>query len=150
MNYVVDVLLVAIAVITVFRCWRAGFAVSVLKFGRFFICFFGAILIASTFFGFIVTFVLLFLGVTILMSVMKLVTKIPIVHGFDKLLGIVFGLLCAGLYLSLISVSLYAILIGLNTVYSSSNALSVYDSSTVFKTVVDMQKSIRVVASIGL
>ena len=93
-NYLFDLILIAIALITVIRCWKAGFAVSVLKFARLFICLIGAVLIGPAghgILGFLVVFVVLFIAVTIVMSILKLITKIPIIHGIDKLLGLGLG-----------------------------------------------------------
>ena len=104
--YLLDIALIVWAAFTIFRCWKDGFAVSVIRFARVFIALIGSIILVKTFklsiLMFLVCFIVLFVAVTVLMKILKLVTKIPVIHGIDKLLGLLLGIVCAFLTLYVI------------------------------------------------
>ena len=153
MNYVFDLILVAIAAITIIRCWVSGFTVSVLRFARLFICFVGALLIGPYFggvVGYLIAFVVMFVAVTIILNVFKLISKVPVIRGIDKTLGLILGIVCAVFYMVVLSVTAHAILIAINAISPDSGALAIYESSKVFKFVCDMASKMKIFGRLGI
>jgi hypothetical protein len=146
MNYLIDIVLAVIALITVFRCFKDGFAVSVLRFARVFIALIGALIIGNIFAGilsYIIGFIVVFIGVTVLMKILKFVTKIPLIHGFDKFLGLVLGIACAFLFLVVSSAFLRGILVLFDNITNGTGGVSVYLNSTLFRFMGEISVKLR-------
>lgn len=140
MAIVWDLILLGVFAFYVIRgCWR-GFVKSVLGAGRLILSTLLTVLLGSIFcrwlsetfawafsavLGYILLFVLLFVGFTLLMLLVGQIVKLPVLKQCDKLLGFLFGALQGWLAVSLIATVVYAILhIGGNLV--------VYDESVIF------------------
>ncbi len=149
-----DVLLVALLVFSCVRHFRLGLACSVLSAGRLVFSLIIASLLCRPvgmlifnlgvpeFFSGIVAFVLLFVAVMIASSfIIGLLSKIkiPIITKFDKLLGLVLGIILGMLTVSVISTALYSVLELLVLFDAESTAMSVYEESYVFKFIYDLK-----------
>ena len=138
-NIFLDIILLILAAIMILKCWKDGFAVSVLRFARVFIVLVGACILTWVLnlgiLGFLVCLIALFVGVTVLMKILGLVTKIPVIHGIDKTLGLLLGVFCAILSLGIIAGVFRAVAYVCDSVSGSNGGFEFYRSSVVLSTI---------------
>ena len=80
----------------------------------------------ATVVGYILLFAIFFVMLTVAIFMVDKITKLPVIHGCDKLLGVCMGAVSGWLAVSALSSVLYVIL------YATGD-MSVFESSTVFK-----------------
>ncbi len=80
----------------------------------------------STVIGYILLFIIFFVLLTVAIFVVDKVTRLPVIHGCDKLLGVCMGVVSGLVAVTTLSTVLYAI------VYATGD-MTAFESSTVFK-----------------
>ena len=143
----IDVLLIALFLLTVIKHARLGLACSILSAGRFLFCLVlagilylpvGSLICLTgvpTAFSGTLAFLLIFLVSMIISKLLiKLLStiKIPIITKIDKLLGFFLGLVLGIIITSLITTSLYTVLELISST-ADGGVMNVYTDSYVFK-----------------
>ena len=149
----IDVLLVAIFLLTLIRHTRLGLACSILSACRFFASLILAALLyypvasllhgagapeaLSGILGFIAVFAAMMILSKLLIKLLNKI-KIPVVTRVDRFLGFLLGLLLGFIFMSLVSTSIYTLL-ELLSVSAEGQAMTAYYDSYVFKFVYELE-----------
>ena len=162
MAVIVDVVLIALFLFCAIRHWRLGLACSVLSAGKFIFSLLCASLLArpvavligyafdafsqdgfgsgvlAGIVGFAVSFfVVFFLSGLVIRMLSKI--KIPIITKIDKLLGLCLGLIIGALSVSLLSTAIYSVAEIVTFIDGTSDAMSIYNDSYVFRFIYDLK-----------
>ena len=156
MAIIVDIVFVALFVLSLFRHYRLGLACSVLSAGKFvfsllvaavlrrpvasliFLALEGSSLssnvagIVSGVLAFIMVFVAVFVSAGLIIRMLSKI-KIPIITRVDKLLGLLLGLVIGILSVSALATVLYSVLEIVSFIDPDGAALAVYNDSYVFR-----------------
>lgn len=141
MAIVFDLILLGIFVFLAVRGCVKGFVRTVLGVGRLLLSLLLTVLCGAAFgrwlsdtlewpfsavLGYVILFVLLYVGCTLLMALVGRLVELPVIKQCDKLLGFLLGGLQGWLAVSLVAVVLYAV------VYIGGR-MDVYEASTIFQ-----------------
>lgn len=154
MAILIDIILIAIFVLTIIRHSRLGLACSVLSAGRMIfsiilalaLCYpVGALANAvgvpdaiSGIVAFIAVFIIAMLLSKLLINLLSKI-EIPLVTRVDKFLGFVLGVVLGLIFVSFTATTVYTVIELIASLSAESGAMSVYDNSYVFKAVYDLK-----------
>ncbi len=154
MAILVDIILVALFVLTLFKHTRLGLVCSILSAGRFIFSLILALVLCypvgalanaagvpsalSGIAAFIVVFILAMLLSKLLVSLLSKI-KIPLVTAVDKLLGFVLGVILGAILVSLTATTVYTVIELVASLSTESEALGIYNDSYVFKFIYDLK-----------
>ena len=83
--------------------------------------------------AYVALFLLVFLILTILILILKGLRKVPLFKTVDTVFGLVLGVTCGTFHVFLLACILHAVLVFICTRNISTNAMTIYDSSYLFK-----------------
>ena len=138
MAVIADILLIALIVFNVIKNYNDGFICSCLRFGRLIIAFVAAVFIASDVLSFALIFFAVFALISLAMILLKKI-KLPVITGFDKLLGLFLGIVLSLIYSSLIITVLVSVCEMMVTATGNAGYMSIYNDSYVLKFIYDLK-----------
>lgn len=149
MSIIIDIILLSLIALFVLKYYRAGLALSIIGFVRFFIAIIIAVLVGNLFsslinnitgydgkgliiLGYLIAFFAAYIFISLLMKLISKI-KIPIISFADRVLGGMLGLVMGVSVTSAVSVLLYAVMDFATKFNTENNFIDIYNNSVIFK-----------------